>query len=236
MKIIAKKNDILWNYLGLIISMSSYLIWIPIVIYFLPADLIGVWYIFISIGMIVNLFDFGFSPQIARTVAYAWSGANELRKTGVMYASKQDKPNFKLLFVVFKTCKKLYSIISILALVLLATLGTIYIMKVTAVLDNNEIFLSWAIYIISIFYNLYVGYYVVALRGLGDIVEVNKSNISAKLIMILIGVVGLKFNYGLLSLSFATLDWSLLYLKYKHRFWFKPIVKGNTKLFPFITA
>lgn len=69
------KSDIVWNYLGIITSLGSQVILLPILIKFLEPDVLGLWYIFVSIGSLVLLFDFGFNPTIARTVSYCWSGA-----------------------------------------------------------------------------------------------------------------------------------------------------------------
>lgn len=69
------KSDVIWSYLGTAFSMLSNLITIPMVIYFLDSDLVGLWYIFVSIGAIANLFDFGFTVTLARNITYVWGGA-----------------------------------------------------------------------------------------------------------------------------------------------------------------
>lgn len=112
------KSDIVWNYLGIITSLGSQVILLPILIKFLEPDVLGLWYIFVSIGSLVLLFDFGFNPTIARTVSYCWSGAKSLNKIDVEYIEKDSNTNYELLYYVIKTCKILYLVIAIVALFL----------------------------------------------------------------------------------------------------------------------
>lgn len=200
-----KKKDVVWNYLGIIISLGSQIILLPILVKCLEPYILGLWYIFVSIGSIVILFDFGFTPTIARTVAYCWSGALELNKTGVKSINKRNETNYELLYFVIKTCKLVYFLIAILALLLMLTLGTWYIKNISNNMFTMEIFISWIIYAISIFFNLYIGYYSVALIGIGDISRQSRANIISKLLFLFIGTIGLIFSESILSLSIANL-------------------------------
>lgn len=56
------------------------MILLPVVLHFLPSDELGLWYVFLSIGTFVSLFDFGFTPQMARQITYSFSGALSLQK------------------------------------------------------------------------------------------------------------------------------------------------------------
>ena len=82
MEIKIKRRDVVWGYLGTITSMLANLVIIPFVLYKLNNDEIGLYYIFVAVSSISQLFDFGFSPSIARSVAYIWTGVKELKKSG----------------------------------------------------------------------------------------------------------------------------------------------------------
>ena len=97
--------DIVWNYIGIIASLGSQILLLPVLVRYLEPDVLGLWYIFVSIGSVVILFDFGFTPTIARTVAYCWSGATELKKKDVISINKKKETNYELLYFVIKTCK-----------------------------------------------------------------------------------------------------------------------------------
>ena len=155
-----RKKDIFWNYLGIFVSLCSQIMLLPILVKYLRPEELGLWYIFVSVGAIVILFDFGFTPTIARTVAYCWSGVKDLKKTDIdKIENNTQNINYELLFYVIKICKKLYLFIAVLALFFMLILGTGYIIDVMGNNMSLEIYISWIIYAISIFLNLYIGYY-----------------------------------------------------------------------------
>lgn len=200
-----RKKDVVWNYLGISTSLGSQIILLPILIKYLEPDILGLWYIFVSIGSLVVLFDFGLNPTIARTVAYSWSGAKSLNRQDVDYIDEKSETNYELLFYIIKTCRLVYLLISLLALLTMLIIGTWYIKNISKDIFSYNILIAWFVYIVSIFFNLYVGYYAVALRGIGDIANLNKINVIAKLSFLIIGLLGLILGYGILALSLANL-------------------------------
>lgn len=198
------KKDIIWNYIGIFMAMGSNFIILPFLLNFLDSDTLGLWYVFLSIGALVNLFDFGFTPTFARNVAYSWSGAKKLNRTDADFIEKTE-PNIGLLKIVIKTCEVVYFIISLTALILLLTLGTYYIHAITYnVLDNNY-FTAWLIYCFAVFLNLLFGYYLVLLRGVGAIAEMNKATVLSKIVQIVLSIFLLYLGLGILAVSVAYL-------------------------------
>ena len=80
MQIRSSTSDVSWNYIGIIMSMGSNFLLLPFLIRFIDSEMLGLWYVYLSIGGIVTLFDFGFNPTLARNVAYCWSGAKQLNE------------------------------------------------------------------------------------------------------------------------------------------------------------
>lgn len=66
MSINLSKVDIIWSYVGTILSMSANVLMLPVIVYYLDSDMLGLWYVFASIGGIAVLFDFGFGVTFAR--------------------------------------------------------------------------------------------------------------------------------------------------------------------------
>ena len=243
MKINLRNIDILWNYLGLFFSLAANVIWLPLLIYFLSADRVGIWYIFVSIGTIVSLIDFGFSSQVSRAVAYSWSGALNLQSIGIFDMNVGDDPNYELLNVVIKMCRMLYLVLGIIVLLLMSTAGTFYVFNITNALSDNTIFFAWGIYILSVFFNIYIGYYTVVLRGIGDLSHLSKANIISKFFMISIGIVLLNLGYGIIGLSISGLLSGFLqryickmYLKKYHHLWemFSKVVRKNNYTYEYV--
>jgi len=198
------KKKILWNYIGVAVSLGSNIVLLPIIIYFIDSELLGLWYVFLSIGGIVNLFDFGFNPTLARNIAYCWSGAKELSKKDVIYTNNCE-PNMLLLKKVIITCQWIYFSIATLAFLVITLAGTNYIKYIAKDIPSTEYFFPWIVYCLAIFLNLYYGYFATFLRGIGAISELNKANILSKSIQILISIILLSFGYRLLAVSLAYL-------------------------------
>lgn len=203
MQITTRKKDILWNYLGIFFSLGSQVIWLPVLIHYLPPDILGLWYVFISLGALVELMDSGFTPTLNHCISYAWSGAADLKKYGVSFSRGGSEPNYALVYAILSTCRRLYFVIAFVASLLMATFGTYYIERIATEYLSWQIYAAWAVYVLSTFVNLYIGYYSVVLTGIGDVFHDNKSNIISKGIMLFLGTIGLLMGYGILGLSIA---------------------------------
>ena len=110
MKINITKRDIIWSYIGTILSMGSNFLMLPMIIFYMNDSMVGLWYVFASIGTIATLFDFGFSVTFARNITYCWSGANKLKKEDVEFIENKEiravahKNNDKSLFFIVIIC------------------------------------------------------------------------------------------------------------------------------------
>ena len=137
MNIKITNKDIVWNYLGYGITFGINVILLPLVLHFLSEEEVGLWYVFTSIGALVTLFDFGFAPQIARNITYAFSGATELLKIGYKESDKQQQtPNTKLLMEIVSASKFLYFVFIIDLYISTLSVITSYIL-----LDTSPLFI-----------------------------------------------------------------------------------------------
>ncbi len=219
MKINLTKKDIVWSYVGTILSMGANLLMLPFLMYFLSDDMLGLWYIFASIGAIATLFDFGFGVTFARNITYAWVGARKLKKEGVEFVHNSE-PDYKLMKKVLITCKIIYGLIAGAALILLLTVGTGYVLYVSRELLGNMHIIAWIIYAIAVFLNLYYGYYASFLRGVGDVAQANKNTVLARLVQIILMILLLFMGYGLIGACVAYLAYGTLFrLLGKHYFY-----------------
>ena len=138
---------------------------------------------FTSLSGIAALFDFGFTPSIARSMAYAFSGVTsiEIEGTGT---SKVEMPNYLLMKKIIIACKLIYTFLATLALLISLVFGTIYVNHITStILEGNYIF-PWILYSIAIFFNILFGFYSVFLRGVGAVAEINISMFISRLLQI----------------------------------------------------
>lgn len=194
------KGDLLWSYVGTFFSVSTNVLLLPIVISYLTESEVGLWYVFASISQFVILFDFGFAPSFARNIAYVWCGAKSLKSESLVSIS-DDKTDWTEFYVILHSCRYVYLLISSLALLILLSIGTLYIIKVS----STTYISAWIVYSIAVFLNLLYGYYTSFLRGIGAVAEKNKSSIISKIVQLILCWFLLELKFGLLGVSIAYL-------------------------------
>lgn len=194
------KKDIAWNYIGNIMNLGVSIFILPVVLRRLSAQELGLWYVFGSMATLVQMLDFGFSPAITRNITYAWSGAKELMTEGISEASTDGQPNYSLLGNLMAASKQIYFVISMVALVALLSIGSVYI-KSLLPSDAGQLLMAWILYAFGIFFNIYFSYWSPMLRGLGKIKEINQATLVSKMAYIVLAIIGLSLGGGLVSLA-----------------------------------
>ena len=198
MQVIISKGDIVWSYLGTFMTLCSNVIMIPLMAYYLSGESLGLWFVFTSVGAITNLFDFGFTITFARNITYCWSGVSKLEKKGVSVFT-QGKADFYLMKKVLSTCKLIYFIISVVALIILSSVGTIYIIHISQNFVGYTHLTAWGIYVLATFLNLYYNYYDSFLRGVGAIKRANKNRVIARVVNLSLMFILLLYGYGIIG-------------------------------------
>ena len=210
MRISVGKKDTIWSFLGTALSMGANLIILPFILRYLNDDEVAIYYVFTSLSAIAILFDFGFSPSIARSMAYAWSGVSTLKSSGTGETDSSE-PNYVLMQTIIKTCKIIYFVISSIALILLLSIGTFYISYITRENPQSDFIISWLIYAVAIFLNILFSYYSVFLRGVGAVAKINIATIVSRLLQIFICVITLILGFGLVGVAVAYLVYGFLF-------------------------
>lgn len=202
----SNNKNLIWNYIGFGMSFSINVILLPFILKYLSTEELALWYVFVSIGIFVTMFDFGFSPQIARFITYAYVGAEDVKKEGVLLRMQQPETiNLNLLSGLFHTAKYLYFVIGFLVFAILGTIGTFYILQISKSISTQDALLSWVLYSIGCFINISYCYYSAFYKGIGDFINLNKAIILSKSIQIIISVLGLLCGYGIVAVAFAFL-------------------------------
>ncbi len=194
------KGDLVWSYVGTFFKVSTNVLLLPIIISYLTESEVGLWYVFASISQFVILFDFGFAPSFARNIAYVWSGAKTLKREALV-SIKNDETDWTEFYIILRSCKYVYLLISSLALLLLLSFGSFYIIKVASI----SYIYAWIVYSIAVFLNLLYSYYTSFLRGIGAVAENNKSGTISKIVQLVFCWLLLELEFGLLGVSIAYL-------------------------------
>ena len=204
-KLVTKKSDVIWNYVGTAFSLASGFILLPVLILFLSEEELGLWYAFLAVANLALLFEFGFSPTFARNITYVVSGARKLSSEGIDSRSVGEGIDWHLLNVVIKTSKLVYIAISLIVLLGLITIGTVYIFQISAELNGISHWIAWGIICVSVFFNLYFYWTTTVLRGYGDVAGGNKATAFARGMQIIVSAFLLMLGYGLIGATIGYL-------------------------------
>ena len=219
MDVQVNRSDIIWSYLGIIVSFTASVITLPFVIYFLDGDMLGLWYVFNSVGAITVLFDFGFTVTFARNITYCWSGASKLEKRG-QGGEILNEPDFYLMRNILFTCKRIYLILASTALFLMLTVGTAYIIHISSEVEGYSHIIAWVIYSFSAFLNLYFNYYDSFLRGVGAVKRANQNRVYARSVQLVLVIVFLALGYGIVGMSVAYFAFGVVFQSVSNRYFY----------------
>lgn len=221
MSINITKKDVAWGYASIIMTLGSNLFLLPFILNQLPDNELGLWYTFLAVGNIANLFDFGFKSTMARNITYAWSGAKRLKSYGAITIKKGCQANFELLHAVMEASKKIYFVISSAAGGFLVVIGSTYIFKVSEGLDFKGVAAAWVLYVIAVFLNLYFGYLAAFLSGVGAIAESNKANVIGRSVQFVAALLLLVSGMGIASVSIAYLLYGIVFRQCARFYFYK---------------
>lgn len=204
-KIKSGKTDLFWAILGTALNVLMGVIVLPIMLMKLTDLDMGVWYVLAAIQSFIYLLDLGFSPTFTRNVTYAYSGISEISKDSIVTKNMlSGKPNFELLFSIYFIGKKVYRILSIVAIVILCTGGLAYYYSI---LPNQNInyYITYSVFAVAMFINIYYTYVPAYMKGVGAVKESYQAYVISRLAYILIAFTLLLLNVGLLGVVIALL-------------------------------
>lgn len=209
-RVSAKRSDVIWNYVGTIVSMASGFVLLPLLMKFLTSNELGLWYVFVAVSNLAMLFEFGFNPTFARNIVYVISGARRLTKEGCDFDSVEEGVDWHLLKTVVCASRLIYALIAVIVTAFLAVFGSLYIKAIAGAVPALSCWVSWTIFCVSVFLNLYFLYSITLLRGYGDIAGENKAKTFARLAQLGISTILLLMGFGLIGASLGYLANGLL--------------------------
>lgn len=228
MEVKVTKKDIYTGYIAQIFNYGTGVIVLPVILYKLSAAEIGMNYVMLSVGALAQMADFGFSGQIGRNVTYVISGAKKIFRGEVEKSSYSNKIDFKLLKTIIDASKYLYCRLSIGVLLLLLTLGTVYMHHVTEGFSNvpNSLVI-WISYSIGVFFNLYFLYYNSLLSGAGLVMEQKLATIFSRITYVVLCFTLIFSGFGLISVVIANLISPFVARYYSYRTFYSKEMKEN---------
>ena len=199
------KRDIFWNYIAQFFSLLSGIITLPLILKRLSTEEIALNYIFLTVSSLVLLFDFGFSPQFSRNVSYVYGGAQTLKKEGIEDASSGEVTiNYRLIATLVKVGQYVYLRLALLVLLVMLSVGSLYIYKVTDGFSSVAHSLPiWILFSASTAFTIYYEYYNFLLTGKGAIKETKIALLASRIVYIGLTFLFLYIGWGLMGVVLA---------------------------------
>lgn len=204
-------RDALWGYLSQGLQYGAALLVLPLLLRSLTGPELGIWYVFLAIASFASLLDFGFTPTLARNVSYVSSGSRHLLAHGYEVVEEGGSVDYDLLDGVITTSRSFYAYLALATLVVLATVGTLYIESISGPLENKmSLWLSWGLFVAATVLQLYFKYFTPILQGRGLFVEYYKATALSNLAFIAATALLLLMGLGLFAVSFGYLTSALV--------------------------
>jgi len=203
----ATRRDIIWGYVAQALNIGAGLILLPVILHYLPQEDVGLWFVFVTLGSLAQLLEFGFQPTMARNTAYVYAGAQTLVKKGLPNPTPEGQSlNLLLLGELVRTARRIYRIVTLLAFIILMVGGTLYISSLLTPNQDPRLYLpAWLAFGLGYVATFYYGYFNGLLQGRGDITAANKVIVITRSTLIVLGALLVILGYGLPGLGVASL-------------------------------
>lgn len=196
------KKDIAWGYASQFLQYGAALLILPVLLRKLSSAEMGIWYVLLTISTFAVMLDMGFTPTLARNVSYVLGGAKSLFREGHDVGGDDRDVDYGLLKKVIQASRKIFLCLSVLALVLMSTLGTYFILHVAhGQIPLREVIISWALFVAATVLNLYFKYYTPLLQGRGLFAEYYRATAISNLGFVLTTAVLLYAGWGVIGVS-----------------------------------
>src|SRR5690606_5495201 len=147
----------------------SGLLLLPLLALKLSKPDLGMYIVFLNLGALVPIIDFGFSVSIGRNISYAMGGAKELKPHGIS-ASKSNEPNFPLLWQLLNATRRLYRYLSLIAVIFLGSFGTVIVaLRINETTVPALTWWAWAIALAAAIWEIYAGWWSTFLRSMNNV-------------------------------------------------------------------
>lgn len=166
----------MWNsptvttWMSYLAQMSGLVLILPLVLRNFSEGETALWFLFSSLIALQSLADFGFKNTFSRSIAFAMGGALDIKVIKNNEINSKKNTNWLLLKEIILTARSTYLVLAFLTFFLLATLGTLSIIKpITNVNDKTSALLAWAIIVIVSSVRFYGNVFLVYLEGTNNI-------------------------------------------------------------------
>jgi O-antigen/teichoic acid export membrane protein len=211
------RSAISWSLIAAALRFGSALLLLPLILWRIPSDELGLWYVFISLGALAALMDLGFAHSVTRSAGYLWAGSRTLLPFGIDLADPlldtdttgraiHLQPNFPMLSNLVASLRVYYLAAGGLLLLLLSTAGGAWIWHKSVGLTNAQsIRLAFLAYAISVSLGFANSLWASLLAGINAVKEAQQITAVCLLAYFCLAAAGLLAGLGVWALVIGTI-------------------------------
>ena len=168
------------------------LVLVRLIIGYLPMEIAGIWFLFLSIGAYIAYFDLGVSPTVSREIGFL---------LGSREASQEEKD--RGIADIIATCLRMFEVLAASVLVMGLALGWSFISRVAEDAHHLEVGIAWVIFCIGASLNILGGAAFAALYGIGDVATERIIRSVMLMLGLVLSAAALYAGLGIVGLSAA---------------------------------
>jgi O-antigen/teichoic acid export membrane protein len=211
------RSAVSWSLMAAALRFGSAFLLLPLILWRVPSDELGLWYVFISLGALAALMDLGFAHTATRSAGYLWAGSRMLLPFGIVLADPiletdatggaiHGQPNLPLLSDLVASLRVYYFSAGGLLLLLLTTVGGAWIWQKSVNLANaSSIRLAFLVYAIGVSLGFANSLWPSLLAGINAVKEAQQIIAVCFLAYFCLAVTGLLAGLGIWALVLGTI-------------------------------
>ncbi len=192
-----------------VVSLLVTFVQFRLILEFLPKEIAGAWFLFLTIGIYIAFFDLGVSPTLGREISFT-QGTSQLPPT----------EQYKLAADLAATALRIFFVLALGVLLLGGVLGGFSLWSIAPVGSAQTICVAWVIFCVGASVNLLGGAPYALLYGFGYVASERMIRAAVQLVGLAASALGLYLGFGIIGLAAVwalqglfgqLLAWKLLY-------------------------
>lgn len=195
----------LYGVLGTAVRAGAQFFLLPFVLTTLPPRELNIWWLFLSLGTLVVLADFGFGQALTRVYSFLWAGAEDFDTEGLRPPPEKGEPNLARLRQVHLAAARLYAWLAVGAMTLIGLVGTLLVAPHIQLSQRPEWnWAAWFTFLVATGYNLATSYWGMACQGVNRVRAYQAATLWSSLVYFGLAASLLLAKQGLMALVVAS--------------------------------
>jgi O-antigen/teichoic acid export membrane protein len=187
------------------VRVGANILLLPFILKRFSAQELALWWVFVALGAVANLGDFGFGQAISRVYSFLWAGADNFDTEGLRASLPNSSPNYDLIRHFDATVHYFYVRVSVVVGAILAIAGTPFVVPLIQPPVNRVwILLCWSAFILASGYSLATSRWTLACQGVNRVRELQASYFWSGLSFVIVAALMLIVGGGLETMVVAT--------------------------------